>query len=312
MAAMNDRDDATEETGAERVAPEAIRLKHRAEFALVPPAVGMLRALGVDRASALMGGAWRRLAPYDRRHRRADAHLALAMPELSAERRRAILSDMWDNLGRTAAETLLLPELVADRSRFELAASSLDAHPGLRKGGAVFASLHMGNWEVAGWGIHLYGFKVAAVYRPLANPLTEAVLRSRRLPVYDAGLFPREAASAFRLRTLARQGVAIGILADLRDPTGVEVSFFGRPALANALPAVLARRLGLPLVAGRVVRTGGARFRLEAEMLEVSRSRNAETDVVETTQRLTRRFEDWIRENPSQWMWAHRKWKERV
>jgi KDO2-lipid IV(A) lauroyltransferase len=132
------------------------------------------------------------------------------------------------------------------------------------------------------------------------------------LPLYDSGLFPRQAATAFKLRTLARQGVAVGILADLRDASGLEVPFFGRPALANALPAVLARRLGLPLVAGRVVRTAGVRFRLEAEVLETPRTRDADADILAGTAILTRRFEDWIRETPSQWMWAHRKWRDRV
>jgi KDO2-lipid IV(A) lauroyltransferase len=312
MAAMTEPTEPTGAGGLPGAPAERVRLKHRAEFALVPPAAGLLSALGVDRASAMMGAAWRRLAPLDRRHARADAHLALAMPELTPDRRAAILSGMWDNLGRTAAETLLLPQLIADRSRFELVTDRLDEQRERLERGAIFASLHMGNWEFAGWGIRLYGFKVAAVYRPLANPLTEAFLRSRRLPIYDAGLFPREAASAFRLRTLARQGVAIGMLADLRDPTGVEVPFFGRPALANALPAVLARRLGLPLIAGRVVRTGGARFRIEAEIVDVPRTKDTDTDVVDGTAALTRRFEGWIRETPDQWMWAHRKWKDRV
>jgi KDO2-lipid IV(A) lauroyltransferase len=292
--------------------PPRVRMKHRAEFAMLPVGAALLGAMGVDRASAVMGATWRRFGPFNQRHRRADAHLALAMPHLAAAERATILSDMWENLGRTAAETLLLPTVIADRSRFELRTDALEPHRERLARGAVFASLHMGNWEVAGWGIHLAGMKVAAVYRPLANPLTDAFLRARRLPVYDAGLYPREAATAFKLRTLARQGVAVGILADLRDASGVEVPFFGRPALANALPAVLARRLGLPLVAGRVVRSGGVRFRLEAEVLETPSTRDAEADILEGTAILTRRFEDWIRETPTQWMWAHRKWRERV
>ncbi|WP_425349125.1 hypothetical protein [Methylobrevis pamukkalensis] len=71
---------------------------------------------------------------------------------------------------------------------------------------------------------------------------------------------------------------------------------------------MLARRLGLPLVAGRVVRTQGARFRIEATPVEVPRSTDAEADIAETTRRVNAVFERWIREYPGQWMWGHRKW----
>ncbi len=283
-------------------------LADRLEYAALGSVAGLLGWLGIDRASALMGRTWRLAAPFNKRHARADAHLAAAMPELSPAERRAILGDMWENLGRTAAETLLLPRLLAEPDRFEIVAPDVDAEA--TQAGAVFASLHMGNWELGAVGLRLAGFKVAAVYQQLSNPLAEAFLRARREPVYDAGLFPREAASALKLRSLARTGAAVGVLADLRDATGIVVPFFGRPAYANTLPALLARRLSLPMICGRVVRTGGARFRMEAVPIEVPRTGDVEADVAAATATLNARFEAWIRETPSQWMWAHRKWRD--
>jgi len=283
-------------------------LAHRLEFAALRTVAGLVGLLGVDRASATMGAIWRLVAPRLSRHRRADEHLAAAMPELSAAERRAILVAMWDNLGRTAAETLLLPRLAADRSRFAVDTTALEPCREAIAKGAVFASLHMGNWEFCGWGIHLAGFRVAAVYQPMKNPLAEDFLRALREPLYDAGIFPRERMTPIRLRTLVRQGVAVGMLADLRDRSGIVAPFFGRPARLATFPAVLARRLGVPLIVGRVVRTDGARFRLDARPVEVPRTDDAEADIAEAALAMHAVFERWIAETPSQWMWAHRKW----
>lgn len=269
---------------------------------------GLLGLVPVDLASAIMGWLWRRLAPLNERHRRADTFLAAAMPELSREDRRRILGDMWENLGRTAIETIRLPEMIADRGRFELAVEALEPHRAAMAGGAVFATLHQGNWEFSGWGIRLFGFPTAAVYRPLRNPIVEDFLRAKRAPIYDAGLYPADRVAALRLRSLARRGVAIGMVADLKDRTGIEAPFFGRRAMVATFPATLARRLGLPLIAGRTLRTRGANFRIEAVRVDVPYTQDAEADVAAATLALHGQFEAWIRERPEQWMWATRKW----
>ncbi len=252
-------------------APPKPTLTHRLELAALRAVAFVLERFGVDRASATMGFLWRHLAPFNPRHRRADGHLAASMPELGKAERRAILGDMWENLGRTAAETFLLPRMIRDDFRFVLDDRKLDPHREALAKGSVFASLHSGNWEFCGWGIHMTGLPVAAVYRPLKNPLADAFLRARREAIFTKGIYPRQSATALKLRTLARQGVAIGMLADLKDRTGLVAPFFGRPARLATFPVVLARRLRLPLIVGRVVRTDGARFRIEAERIAVPR-----------------------------------------
>ncbi|ODN71278.1 lipid A biosynthesis lauroyl acyltransferase [Methylobrevis pamukkalensis] len=212
----------------ETVPGTAPTLRERIEHAGLRLAVGILRLMSLDRASAVMGWAWRRLAPFNRRHARAQRNLASAMPDLSAAERDRILDAMWDNLGRVAAETVFLPEILAEPDRIELAVDEALFTGVDFSRGAIFVSLHTGNWELVATGVDAFGLDAAAVYRRVNNPLAESFLLSRRLPIYRAGLFSKERATPLKLRSLARAGHAICLLGDLRDRTGMILDFFGR------------------------------------------------------------------------------------
>jgi KDO2-lipid IV(A) lauroyltransferase len=282
------------------------RFSWRVQYVALRAVTALLGSMGIDRASVFMGACWRLLAPLNERHRRADRHIALALPELSAAERRAILGDMWENLGRTAAETLLLPDLLREPDRVDctVPADVLEK----ARGGAVFVSLHTGNWEVVALPLCNAGFPVKGLYKPLSNPYVEDWLRARRAPIYPGGLIGRQRGIAVKLRSIARAGSILAVIADQTDRTAITVDFFGRPARAMPFPALLARRLGLPLFVARSVRTEGAHFRIEGRWLEVPHTADAEDDVNTLTRAIHRVWEEWIRERPAQWMWAHRKW----
>ena len=283
------------------------RLSHRIQYRALVVVAALLGALGVDRASATMGRLWRTFAPLNQRHARVHAHLAAAMPELDDATRRRIVLDMWENLGRTAAETILLPKLLTEPERITWDRLPADVFEPAR-GGAVFVSLHTGNWEIVSVPLARAGLDLKAVYKPLRNPPVEEWLAARRRALYAGGLMPLDRSIAVKLKSLARSGATLAILADLRDPTSIVVDFFGRPAGATPFPAMLARRLGLPLFVGRSIRTDGAHFRLDGRWLEVPRTDDQTADVEALTRAIHAVFEEWIREHPEQWMWAHRKW----
>ncbi|WP_370674381.1 lysophospholipid acyltransferase family protein [Pleomorphomonas sp. PLEO] len=282
------------------------------EYAGLRAAVALLHLLGVDFASAFMGRLWRWFARFNPRHLRAERNLAFALPELTAVERNSILSEMWENLGRTFAEALLLPEIVDKPERVVVNDKFTADIRALGARGAVFCSLHQGNWELLAIGCAAVGKPVAGVYRSLKNPLAERYFRSRRETAYPAGLVAAGATSVLRLRSIARGGAAIAMMADLPDGTGVRASFFGGPSSLSKLPVTLARHLGLPLVVARCRRTEGVHFCIDGQRIDLSRTDDPDADVAEGTLTLHAIFEDWIRDEPGQWMWATRKWSEAV
>jgi len=282
------------------------------EYAGLRVAVALLRLLGVDLASAMMGRLWRWFARFNPRHSRAERNLAFALPHLTAAERASILSQMWENLGRTFAEGLLLSEIMLQPQRVVMNDRFAEDVRALGAGGAVFCSLHQGNWELLAMGCAMVGKPVAGVYRRLKNPLAETYLRSLREMAYPAGLVAAGATSVLRLRSLARGGAAIAMMADLPDGTGVQAPFFGGPSYLSKLPVTLARHLGLPLVVAHCRRVDGVHFCIDGQRLDLSRTDDPDADVAEGTRALHAIFEEWIRAEPGQWMWATRKWSEAI
>lgn len=282
--------------------------RFRAEALAFDALAGLVRVLGPDRASALSGAIWRRLAPLNARHRRAQAQMRTAMPELSEAEIAAHLDTMWDNLGRTMAESFHIGALIADRARFTVGEDTHAAIAAAREKGAVFVSLHQGNWELAAPLLQAHGLPVAGVYQQLQNPFTEASASAFRSPHYALGLHSKGHDTARTLLRIVGDHGTVTIMADLRDLTGVSVPFFGLPAPSTGFPALLARGRNVPLFAGVVFREKGARFTIRTTQIPIARTDDRDADILATTAAIQSCFEGYIREHPGQWMWGHRRW----
>lgn len=293
--------------------PPPFSLFERAQFRLEATGfdlgAGLIRALGPDRAGAIGSACWRRLAPLNKRHKRAEAHLRAAMPELADEEVARILDEMWGNLGRTSVEAFHLEQLIREEERFTIAPEFHAAIRVAKARGAVFVSLHQGNWELASPLLDHHGLLVAGVYQRLRNPIVDERATSARGPFYKLGLYAKGNETARRLLRIVGDHGTVTIMADLRDLSGVNVPFFGQPAPSTLFPALLARGRDVPIFAGVVLRREGATFDAKVVEVPVSRSGDRETDLTETSAAIQRQFEAFIRAKPGQWMWGHRRWK---
>ena len=283
-------------------------LLHSAEALGFSAVAGLTRALPLDLASKLSGLAWRLIAPFNRRHERAAAQLAAGLPELSEAERDLILDEMWDNLGRTTAESFHLTELLGDPARVETSEALVDAIAEAKNGGAIFVSLHLGNWELAVPLLAKAGLDVTSVYQRIRNPHVESAVVKVRAKYYRGGLWPKSPEAAKELLRSASRGGTIALLGDLRDFRGETVPFFNRPAPSTTFPAMMARQRDLPLFAAKVMRVGGARFKVVVERIPTEKTDDRAADIRQTTLTIQAIFERWIRETPGQWMWGHRRW----
>ena len=165
-------------------------LRLRLEFAALWLAAVIARAIPVQAASWLSGKLWRFIAPHLIRQKRALANLKLAYPEKSARERKAIAAAMWENLGRTFAESFYIKTLTeSDRIVFEPAQGFDEAARGAKP--FIVCGLHLGNWEILAHGGQRLGVSLIGVYQRMSNPHVEALMRRMREPLYKAGLTPK-------------------------------------------------------------------------------------------------------------------------
>ncbi len=283
-------------------------------------AVWLLRAIrrtDPDRIADRSGAFLRRLGPLLPEHRIGRANLVAAFPEKSAAEIEQILSGVWDNLGRVAAEYAHLDRLWdcdferPSAGRIEVAPQSIERFLRLRDDGkpALVFAAHLGNWELPALAAPAYGLEAAVLYRTPNIGNVAAAVRDMRAPnmgtLISTGITaPSAVASALE------RGLHVGILVDQFYYHGVEVEFFGRRCKANPMVARLARHFECPIHGTRAIRLPGHRFRLElTEEIVPARDDAGRIDVAATTQTITKVVEGWIREHPEQWLWLHRRWR---
>jgi Kdo2-lipid IVA lauroyltransferase/acyltransferase len=124
-------------------------------------------------------------------------------------------------------------------------------------------------------------------------------------------MIPTTLDAPVRLARLLQSGVNIGMQADQHYTRGVEVTFFGRPCLANPLIAALARQTGAPIHGLRVVRNpdGNSFWGDISDEVKPARDGDGRIDIAGTMQAVTAVIEGWVREYPEQWLWLHRRWR---
>jgi len=270
---------------------------------------GLLRALPLDTASGLGGGLARLIGPLLPVHRVADSNLQRAFPEFSAAERRKILTGAWDNIGRTLFEYPHLAQIMAERVEIigseHIAEMRDDGRPGIAFSG------HLANWEILPAAAGVAGMPLTNVYRAPNNPKVDAIIRhARRLA--GPNLVPKGAPGARLLLKALKQGAHLGLLVDQKMNDGIAVPFFGEPAMTASALADLAVRFNTPLLAAQPIRLQGARFRLiVSPLIGPETLQNGRTGVegqAAFMAAVNRILEGWIRENPSQWLWFHRRW----
>jgi len=284
----------------------AMTLRHRLEYAGFRLAEAFARALPLEYASWSSGLAWRLIAPHLYRQERVMRNLKLAYPEMAETDRKKLAAAMWENLGRTFAESFHLQKIVSEgRVTFE-SEETMDAVA--RGGPCVVCGLHLGNWELVAYAGKRIGAPFTGVYQRISNPLVDAETLKMRAFLYQGGLLPKTPVTARALLRTAKNGGYPAFLADLRDDRGTSVPFFGHPARSNVFPALLARTTGLPMYAGAAYRLPDVRFRIRVARVPIPETDDREADAIAATAALQSQFEAFIRAAPQQWMWGHRKW----
>lgn len=277
----------------------------------------IISLLPVDAASALGGAIARTIGPHLGLSRRARKGIARAFPELEARAVETLVREMWDNLGRVAAEMPHLSRMkvfdsdpVPGTSRVEvLGREYLDE--GLRRGKPIiFFTAHIGNWEVAPLASMRCGVPLHVVYRSANNKWADRLFLASRRDIVG-GMIPKGAEGARLMIKALQSGEALGMLVDQKMNDGIAVPFFGREAMTAPALAQLAARYDCTVLPAWVERLGGVRFRARVEPpLPIPSTGDRHADILAMMTAVNARIEAWIRQRPGQWLWLHKRWPD--
>ena len=287
------------------------RLKHILEAVAVRGLMGLFSLLPIDAASACGGYLARWIGPVLGVSRGAAARLQEFFPDKSKSEIQDIVADMWENLGRTVAEFPHLSKLDTTVSNDRIELVGAETIDGLKSRGqaSIFFSAHFANWELVPLTVDQRSMKTTIAYREANNPLVDKMIRDLRARAVTASHVPKGAAGAKALLLALKNGESLGLLVDQKMNDGIAVPLFGRDAMTAPALAQLALKFNAPIVPIHCERLKGARFRIVVEdPLTVSISGDKSTDIYNIMCQVNAHIEAWVRENPAQWMWLHKRW----
>jgi KDO2-lipid IV(A) lauroyltransferase len=253
----------------------------------------------------------------DVKHRkRALANLARSFPEMPERRRRALARRSMQQLFMLFVEILFTTRKV----RLDTWADVVDlenfrdvlALLMVRDRGLIMLTGHYGNWEILGYVLAVLGFDTTSIARPLDNPYVNDWLLGIR-ERQGQRIIDKKGATPIVTAVLGAGG-AVGIIADQNAGTkGLFVDFFGRKAATYKSIGLLAMQYRVPVVIGYARRVSGRfHFKVGAQDIIYPADWDAQDDPLRyITQRYTRAIEDFIRADPGQYLWVHRRWKTR-
>jgi KDO2-lipid IV(A) lauroyltransferase len=286
------------------------RLRDSAEYCAALAVVGSLAFTPRPLAFRLAGfytGLLDRAIP--RLRRVALRNLEMALPSLTADERARIVDGVFRSIARLLVTFARFPGFDRENLSAWIRYDGFEHYErALERGkGVLFATAHLGNWELSAFAHGLLAKPMGVVVRPLDNPRIDAMVEARRTRGGNRLIEKKNFARSILKALAANEAVGILIDQNASLDAGVFVDFFGIPACAGTGFAKLAAHSDATVIPGFALWSDAEdRYVLRfLPPLEMS------GDATQDTARLQTVLEGVIREYPDQWLWIHRRWKTR-
>ena len=273
---------------------------------------------------------------YHRGRNRALDNLRASFPEKSEQWIWQTGRRSFEHLAMLAIDVLFTPRLVKKYNwrQYSRYKNTERAKWLMQEGrGLLLVGAHYGNFEIAGYLLGLFGFNIYSIARPLDNKFINRYLygvrRRAGQRIIDkkgaAELMEKLTAGLPHERTVGQAGqpaegfsltgrATLCFIADQdAGRKGIFVDFFGRPASTYKSIGLLAITRNVPIAVGYSRRVGN-RFHFEIgvnRLIMPEEWADREDPLRWVTAEYTRAIEQFVREEPSQYWWLHRRWKHR-
>lgn len=176
----------------------------------------------------------------------------------------------------------------------------------------VFVTAHFGNWEYTTPAFSCYfNHKITAVARMTPYPLINEYLIKVRSK-FNITILDKRGAAIPLAKALKKDGV-VGIVTDQNTTSkeGELVDFFGKKVRHTPIASLLARKFDAKIIHFIAYYSKDYRKILIKILppIEFQKTDDAQSDIHNLTQIQSDILEQIIRENPKEWLWFHKKFK---
>ncbi|MBA4250962.1 MAG: hypothetical protein C0425_08025 [Chlorobiaceae bacterium] len=246
------------------------------------------------------------------RRRVTEENLQKAFPNLSKKEIDELTLKSYQNFAICLIEILSMPAVTSESikeivkiANIELLNKKYDEGKGV-----ILLSAHFNNWEYAALAAGFYAKEnINVVVKHLRNPFVDKWMNDCRTKFNNKtiplGVSIRHIFAAIKEKKI------VGIIADQRGPKeGIKINFFNNNTSVYSGPAVLALKMGAPLIMGLPVRQPDYSYLVElAEINQENLPEDENEKIKEICQRQFNNLEMMIKKNPASWFWMHNIWK---
>jgi KDO2-lipid IV(A) lauroyltransferase len=279
--------------------------------------LGSAAAIGIIRLLQLLPYRWRVptggfllsriVGPLIGYRARVRENLDRIFPDMAEAEKRRLSRAVPERIGRTVAELFSPEDLTRVAAQTPAEGPGLAATEEARAAGRpiIFISGHIGNYDVARAFLIRRGHNVGGLYRRM-NYQGFNDFYVRHISAIGTPLFLRGRRGMAEMVKHLKAGNAIALLIDQHMSAGADLSFFGQPARTALSAADLALKYDALLVPIYALRQpDGLSFRVVVEAPVPHATPEA------MTQALNDSLEARVRAHMDQWLWVHRRWKQR-
>lgn len=178
------------------------------------------------------------------------------------------------------------------------------------KKGAILYSGHFGNFALMIFWLALKGYPIAAVYKEGKN-LPDDFFGNliRKLNVTPLK-YKSDATLTIAIIKALKEGRMVLIQNDQSHPNGIYINFFNKSVPSPAGPALLAQRVGVPVIPAYIYREKNNHHKITIlpEIALIPEDDHEKFLMVNTQEQM-----NWIAEillkYPTEWLWLHNRWK---
>jgi len=285
-----------------------ISLRYIVEYFLFRIILILLKLFPKSISSKIISNTFLFLGKLSKYNSIAKKNCKIVFPELDENEIKLIIDNSWLNLGKNLFEITHLKKIINDENSIEIKGLKVLEKIKKKSSQVIFFSIHSSNWEICVPILDHKGFKIGAIYRHINNKYFDKYIYNKRteaLKSKNSFYTPKGKVSAKEIIDGVIKNKNIFLLVDQKDSAGSLVDFFGRKVKTQTGFLKIARKYNLKLVPMKNIRLPNNKFQITFQ--EPIEHNNIKISDDKKMLEINIIIEKWIRENPQNWLWQHKR-----